>query len=66
MGFSYKLVAARRNLALFQHHDRVTGTAKDHVVLDYGTRMHTSLQDLQIFMSKTIEVLLEMRHEKKK
>lgn len=64
MGFSYKLTAARRNLALFQHHDGVTGTAKDHVVLDYGTRMHTSLQDLQIFMSKAIEVLLGIRHEK--
>lgn len=64
VGFSHKLTAARRNLALFQHHDGVTGTAKDHVVLDYGTRMHTSLQDLQIFMAKAIEVLLGMRHEK--
>ncbi|XP_052195608.1 alpha-mannosidase 2 [Diospyros lotus] len=63
-GFSYKLTAARRNLALFQHHDGVTGTAKDHVVRDYGTRMHTSLHDLQIFMSKAIEVLLGIRHEK--
>ncbi|KAF5958872.1 hypothetical protein HYC85_006097 [Camellia sinensis] len=63
-GFSYKLTAARRNLALFQHHDGVTGTAKDHVVEDYGTRMHTSLQDLQVFMSKAIEVLLGIRHEK--
>ncbi|XP_060959016.1 alpha-mannosidase 2 [Cannabis sativa] len=64
VGFSYKLTAARRNLALFQHHDGVTGTAKDHVVTDYGTRMHMSLQDLQIFMSKAIEVLLKIRHEK--
>lgn len=63
-GFSYKLTAARRNLALFQHHDGVTGTAKDHVVQDYGSRMHTSLQDLQFFMSKGIEVLLGIRHEK--
>ena len=63
-GFAYKLTAARRNLALFQHHDGVTGTAKDHVVEDYGTRMHTSLQDLQIFMSKAIEVLLGIRQEK--
>ncbi|KAK0590368.1 hypothetical protein LWI29_026028 [Acer saccharum] len=63
-GFAYKLTAARRNLALFQHHDGVTGTAKDHVVQDYGSRMHTSLQDLQIFMSKAIEVLLGIRHEK--
>ncbi|KAJ1390465.1 Glycosyl hydrolase family 38, C-terminal [Sesbania bispinosa] len=64
MGFSYKLTAARRNLALFQHHDGVTGTAKDHVVMDYGTRMHTSLQDLQIFMSKAIEALLGIRYDK--
>ncbi|KDP45423.1 hypothetical protein JCGZ_09672 [Jatropha curcas] len=63
-GFAYKLTAARRNLALFQHHDGVTGTAKDHVVRDYGLRMHTSLQDLQLFMSKAIEVLLGIRHEK--
>ncbi|KAF2308644.1 hypothetical protein GH714_011686 [Hevea brasiliensis] len=63
-GFGYKLTAARRNLALFQHHDGVTGTAKDHVVRDYGIRMHTSLHDLQIFMSKAIEVLLGIHHEK--
>ncbi|KAL1538616.1 Alpha-mannosidase 2x [Salvia divinorum] len=62
--FSYKLISARRNLALFQHHDGVTGTAKDHVVEDYGTRMHMALQDLEIFMSKAIEVLLGIRHEK--
>ncbi|KAK9117011.1 hypothetical protein Sjap_015958 [Stephania japonica] len=62
--FSYKLTAARRNLALFQHHDGVTGTAKDHVVEDYGTRMHTSLQDLQVFMSKAVETLLGVHHEK--
>ncbi|CAH8361155.1 unnamed protein product [Eruca vesicaria subsp. sativa] len=64
--FAHKLTAARRNLALFQHHDGVTGTAKDHVVQDYGSRMHTSLQDLQIFMSKAIEVLLGIRKEKEK
>ncbi|CAH1437672.1 unnamed protein product [Lactuca virosa] len=63
-GFTHKLTAARRNLALFQHHDGVTGTAKDHVVQDYGMRMHTSLQDLQIFMSKAIEVLLGIHHDK--
>ncbi|XP_077217727.1 golgi alpha-mannosidase II [Tasmannia lanceolata] len=64
ISFSHKLTAARRNLALFQHHDGVTGTAKDHVVEDYGTRMHISLQDLQIFMSKAVEILLGVLHEK--
>ncbi|KAM7268182.1 hypothetical protein ACFE04_010348 [Oxalis oulophora] len=64
MSYGLKLQAARRNLALFQHHDGVTGTARDHVVRDYGNRMHTSLEDLQIFISKAIEVLIGIRHEK--
>ncbi|KAL4185248.1 hypothetical protein AMTRI_Chr10g229790 [Amborella trichopoda] len=64
ISFAHKFTAARRNLALFQHHDGVTGTAKDHVVVDYGGRMHTSLHDLQIFMAKAVEALLNIRHEK--
>ncbi|XP_066922208.1 alpha-mannosidase 2-like isoform X2 [Clytia hemisphaerica] len=54
----HKLSGARKELALFQHHDGVTGTAKDHVVTDYGSRMHRAIKDSVAVMAKSANFLL--------
>uniref|UniRef100_A0A0K0E7B1 Alpha-mannosidase n=1 Tax=Strongyloides stercoralis TaxID=6248 RepID=A0A0K0E7B1_STRER len=50
-----KLVYARRALSLFQHHDGVTGTAKDHVVVDYGRRLFKAIQNCYSIIEKCIQ-----------
>ena len=52
------IVFGRQNLALFQHHDGVTGTAKDHVVQDYAERMLDSIHKLQQVMAHSAHYLL--------
>uniref|UniRef100_A0A8C9XJD3 Alpha-mannosidase n=1 Tax=Sander lucioperca TaxID=283035 RepID=A0A8C9XJD3_SANLU len=53
-----RLTAGRRSLALFQHHDAVTGTARDHVVVDYGNRLFESILNLHVVLQSSAHWLL--------
>ncbi|XP_064614466.1 alpha-mannosidase 2x-like [Liolophura sinensis] len=56
---NYKLLeVARRNLALYQHHDAITGTAKPHVVMDYEIRLSSSFNQLQAVVKHAVVTLL--------
>nr|CAD2188123.1 unnamed protein product [Meloidogyne enterolobii] len=52
------IVNARRALSLFQHHDGVTGTAKSHVMDDYGEKMAQALSDTKNIIARSSEFLL--------
>ncbi|OXB55161.1 hypothetical protein ASZ78_003557 [Callipepla squamata] len=56
---NYKLLTeVRRNLGLFQHHDAITGTSKDWVVVDYGTRLFHSLMNLKKVIIDSAHILI--------
>lgn len=58
-----KMILARRNLGLFQHHDAITGTSKAAVMRDYGMRLFESIQDVVKMQESTIELLIQNENE---
>ncbi|XP_069682276.1 alpha-mannosidase 2 isoform X2 [Periplaneta americana] len=61
-GFTKLLSDARRSLSLFQHHDGITGTARDHVVEDYAKKMLDAITGMQYVMQQSAHFLLYPRH----
>ncbi|UYV73641.1 MAN2A2 [Cordylochernes scorpioides] len=50
----------RKTLSLFQHHDAITGTSKDHVVQDYASSLTRSFQNLRkVICHSALKLLLE-------
>jgi alpha-mannosidase II len=53
--------SSRQSIALFQHHDGITGTARRDVVRDYGQMLHQSLLNMNNLMAHLIGWLLVQR-----
>ena len=52
------LTETRRHLSLFQHHDGITGTAKDYVVQDYAKMMQNGIANSQTVIEQCAHYLL--------
>ncbi|XP_065216623.1 alpha-mannosidase 2-like isoform X1 [Planococcus citri] len=49
---------ARASLSLFQHHDGITGTAKDDVVNDYADKLQKGMDGAELVMQQSLNFIL--------
>ncbi|KAG5669807.1 hypothetical protein PVAND_000100 [Polypedilum vanderplanki] len=56
--FDTKLEYARRALSIFQHHDGVSGTARDHVMIDYNKMMTRGIENSKYVIQQSIHKLM--------
>ncbi|KAL4419672.1 hypothetical protein ABPG75_006770 [Micractinium tetrahymenae] len=50
--------ALEEAVSLLQHHDAITGTAKQHVANDYHRRLHRGLKEAQAVVTSALEKLI--------
>ena len=60
-----KLIQARRNMGLFQHHDAITGTSKSFVMRDYGLKLFKGIHDTIKIQQNALQSLLFANHSEK-
>lgn len=53
-----KLIRARRNLAVFQHHDAITGTSKAFVMNDFALKLFEGVQNCASVQSFAVQCLM--------
>ncbi|PSN33505.1 Alpha-mannosidase 2x, partial [Blattella germanica] len=53
-----RITKARQSLALFQHHDAITGTSKSFVMHDYALKMFEGIQDTVFIQQRCAQTLL--------
>ncbi|KAH3787162.1 hypothetical protein DPMN_165282 [Dreissena polymorpha] len=52
------LVLARKNLGIFQHHDAITGTSKEHVAHNYELLLTSAFTSTQRLLASAVQLLL--------
>ncbi|KAI4465192.1 alpha-mannosidase [Holotrichia oblita] len=53
-----KIIQTRRTLALFQHHDSITGTSKSHVMNDNAMRILEAIYEITEVQRRSVRALL--------